>query len=135
MTAVLPAQLFGAALVATSLVGCRLVGPSNSRFIIHVDSVSAPSVVSATDTVEARFYGHIGPDGCWRLAGIDRQLASASVDLTFRGEHEQRSGYNCTSLPVSLNHHEVLLPPLSTPFTITVHQPDGSLLHRQVTVQ
>ena len=125
----------GGCLTGLAVAGCGLFAPSAERFLIRVDSIAVPSMAAASDTVTARFYGAIGPDGCWALARVDRQATSASLDVTFHGEHQERSGYDCTASPVALDHVEVLAPPLSTPFTITVHQPDGSLLRRLVTVR
>jgi hypothetical protein len=122
-------------LAGLALPGCGLFGPSPEEFLIRVDSIAVPSSLAASDTLIAHFYGRIGPDGCWRLARIDKQITSASLDVTFHGEHRVRNGYDCTALAVALNYAEVVAPPLDTPFAVTVHQPDGSLLRRFVTVQ
>ena len=123
------------ALLGLALVGCGLFAPSAEHFLIRVDSIAVPASVAANDTLRAHFYGAIGPDGCWSLEGVDRQATTASLDVTFRGKHFVPSGSGCTAMPVALAHTELVAPPLDTPFTITVHQPDGSLLRRLVTVQ
>ena len=125
----------GAGLIGLALAGCGLFDPSAERFLIRVDSIAVPAIVAASDTLMARFHGAVGPDGCWGLARVDRQSTSASLDVTFHGEHDVRNGIGCTASPVALNHTEVVAPPIGTPFTISVHQPDGSLLRRSVTVQ
>ncbi|HYU37693.1 MAG TPA: hypothetical protein VEL29_07125 [Gemmatimonadales bacterium] len=125
----------GTFLSGLALAGCGLFGPAAEQFLIRVDSIAAPSFLAASDTLTARFYGGIGPDGCWALARVDKQMTPASLDVTFQGEHQVRSGYDCTASPVALHHAEAVAPPLGTPFTITVHQPDGSLLRRFVSVQ
>jgi len=123
----------GSCLTALAISSCGILAPSTERFLIRVDSITAPRVVAANDTLSAHFYGKIGPDGCWRLAGTDRQANSAMLDVTFHGEHV-RSG-ECTAMLVALNQVEIVSPPLGNPFTIAVHQPDGSVLRRVVTVQ
>lgn len=125
----------GSLVTILTLASCGIFGPSQASFLIRVDSIVAPNVLAASESLTARFYGKIGPDGCWSLAEVDRQATSATLDVTFHGEHDARSGHECTDAPVALNHVEVVAPPLATPFTITVHQPDGSLLRRVVTVQ
>jgi len=125
----------GSCLTALAISSFGILGPSTERFLIRVDSITAARVVAANDTLSAHFYGKIGPDGCWRLAGTDRQANSAKLDVTFHGEHVVRSGYACTAMPVALNQVEIVAPPLGSPFTIAVHQPDGSVLRRVVTVQ
>ena len=124
-----------ACLIWLVLANCGLFAPSTDHFLIRVDSIAVPTTVAANDTLAARFYGPIGPDGCWGLVRVDRQATSASLDVTFHGIHQVRSGSACTQQPVALDHVEAVAPPLSTPFTITVHQPDGSLLRRVVTLQ
>ena len=122
-------------LTGLALAGCGLFGPSAEQFLIRVDSIAVPKILAAGDTLTAHFYGGIGPDGCWSLARVDKETTSASLDVTFHGEHQVRSGYDCTASPVGLHHAEVVAPPLGTPFAITVHQPDGSVLRRFVNVQ
>jgi hypothetical protein len=117
------------------LASCGIFGPSQASFLIRVDSIGAPNAITASESLTAHFYGTIGPDGCWSLADVDRHATSATLDVTFHGEHQVRSGNDCTSAPVALNHAEAVAPPLGTPFTITVHQPDGSLLRRVVKAQ
>jgi hypothetical protein len=118
-----------------SLLNCELIGPSVDHFVIRVADISAPSIISASDTLQIRFAGGIGPDGCWGLDRVDRQLTKARLELTFRGKHEDRIGFDCPQMPTALDYLEKIVPPLETPFSITVHQPDGSLLRRQVIVQ
>src|SRR4051812_14821625 len=111
---------------------CNLLGPSVDHFIIRVDQIDAPSSVTPDATLNIRFHGWIGPDGCWSLAAVDLQVTPARLDVTFRGEHKTGSGFECTTLAVALDHEESVTPPLQTPFTITVHQPDGSTLQKIV---
>ena len=122
-------------LLAVSLLQCGLIGPSVDRFVIRVADISAPSMISASDTLQIRFAGGIGPDGCWNLDRVDRQATKGTLELTFRGKHEVRVGFDCTQMPTALDYVERIPPPLETPFSITVHQPDGKILRRQVIIQ
>ena len=122
-----------AALVtACSVAGCDALFGHTDHFVIHVDSIAAPATVAAADTLYARFFGTIGPDGCWSLAAADFQVTTSALDVTFRGEHRERPGYDCTQMVVQLDMTMAVPPPVHTPFTITVHQPDGSKLRRLV---
>ena len=116
-----------------ALSSCGIFGPSRESFLVRVDSIGPISVSGASEPLTAQFHGWIGPDGCSWLARVERQATSSSLDATFHGAREVGGG-DCTTAPVALNHAEVVAPPLETPFTITVHQPDGSLLRRVVTV-
>jgi hypothetical protein len=122
-------------LAGLTLAGCGLFGPSAEQFLIRVDSIAVPSSLAAGDTLTAHFYGRIGPDGCSRLARVDKQVTSASLDIAFTGEHRVPGGTDCIALSVAMNHAEVVAPPLGAPFVITVRQPDGSVLRRTVDVQ
>ena len=117
------------------VAGCGLLEPSSEHFLIRVDSVAVSSTIAAGDSFSAGFFGGIGPDGCWSLVRVDRRLTSSRLDLTFHGEHKRGRDVLCPQSPTSLSYTQVVRPPISSPFSITVHQPDGSLLHRLVTVQ
>ncbi len=133
-TAMVVAGAAGGWLAALSAGGCDLF-QHTSHFIIRVDSIVAPRNVARTDTLRVRFYGSVGPDGCWSLDSVERQTTSSTLDVTFRGAHDERSGIECTQMLVYLDHGEQVAPPLTGPFIITAHEPDGSRLTRTVTVQ
>src|SRR5438034_3127320 len=85
-------------LTGLALAGCGLFGPSAEQFLIRVDSIAVPKILAAGDTLTAHFYGGIGPDGCWRLARVDKETTSASLDVTFHGEHQVRSEEHTSEL-------------------------------------
>ncbi len=117
------------------LAGCGPFDSDGDLFVIRVQSIVAPALVPASDTLRIRFTGAIGPDGCWNLARVDRRLTDSTLDITFVGVHDASRDHVCVHQPQSLDHEEAIPPPLRTPFTISARQPDGSLLHRVVTVQ
>lgn len=99
-------------------------------YIIRVDSISAPDSVASQDSFSANFHGMVGTSDCYRLTAVSSSGDTSAVDLTFRGEH--RIGAVCAWLPVSLAYERQFLPPRGDPFTLRVHQPDGSLLVKLV---
>jgi hypothetical protein len=121
-----------AGMIGLALAGCGLFGPSVERYIIRVDQIIVPRVTTAGDTLWVRFQGAIGPSGCYWLARVDRKVSRTSLDVTFRGEHEDAL---CTQAPVALDYTIPVPPPLQDPFTITVHQPDLSVMTRVVAVE
>ncbi len=130
------AGIVAGVLLTGAFSGCGILGPSSSHYTIRVDSLSAPAAVARTDTLRVRFFGVIGPDGCWSLESVDRQVSTSSLDVTFRGLHEQGGGIACTQMVVYLDRRESVAPPLAGgSFTITVHEPDGSKLTRTIAVQ
>ena len=122
-------------LLGISVLGCDLFGPSVERYLIRVDSIVAPVVVSPDDTLRVRFQGEVGPNGCYRLVRVAREVTTSSLEVIFHGEHRVDSGHDCTQAIVTMDHEETVEPPLAGPFKITVHQPDGSFRERVVTVE
>jgi len=118
------------------LYSCALTDPDRSRtFIVRVDGVVAPPAMAGNDTLIVWFYGNVGSDGCSRVEYVQKYLTRAQLEVTFHGKYDGRPGVVCTFQPVALHYPEVVVPPLSSPFTIIVHQPDGALLRRVVVVQ
>src|SRR5439155_14435142 len=73
-------------LTGLALAGCGLFGPSAEQFLIRVDSIAVPKILAAGDTLTAHFYGGIGPDGCWRLARVDKERSEEHTsELQSRG--------------------------------------------------
>ncbi|MDP1857132.1 MAG: hypothetical protein Q8K82_00595 [Gemmatimonadaceae bacterium] len=99
-------------------------------FIIKVDSISAPDSVASQDSFSASFLGRVGPNECYRLTAVSSSGDTSAVDLTFRGEHTV--GTVCAERLVSLEYQRQFAPPRGDPFTLRVHQPDGSLLVKLV---
>ncbi len=128
------ATLLGVAVALAALMaaGCDGVFQSTDRYTIRVDSISAPASVASSETLFVRFFGFVGPSGCWWLESVDRRVTTSSLDVTFRGAHRN---VTCTQAVVYLDRRDTVPPPLAGPFTITAHQPDGSVVKRAVAVQ
>src|SRR5256884_7387190 len=71
--------VIGACSTALAPSGCGLFGPSAEHFLIPVDSIAVPSIVAATDTLTARFYGGRRPDGWGGLAPVGQQGPPANT--------------------------------------------------------
>ena len=115
---------------AILLSGCDLLSQTD-HFVIRVSSIDAPSVIGPADTLKVRFIRHIGPDGCSSLYWVERHRQPASLEMKFHGAHDTDG--DCTQMPTDINYREDIVPPVPIPFTIIVHQPDGSVLGRVVT--
>ncbi len=120
------------ALSALALAACDGLFQRTDRYTIRVDSISAPASVASSDTLFVRFFGFVGPSGCWWLESVDRRVTTSSLDVTFRGAHRN---VTCTQAVVYLDRRDTVPPPLAGPFTITAHQPNGSVVKRVVAVQ
>jgi hypothetical protein len=111
--------------------GCDILGYGDERFVVRVDSISAPAAVDAGTALAVQFHGWVGPNGCSSLSRVEKRAAPQLLEIRFHGV--RRSG-NCTQMPVSLDHAERVEPPLSDPLTIRVLQPGGASLERVVRV-
>jgi hypothetical protein len=118
-------------LAGSLTAGCDILGFGDERFVVHVDSISAPAAVHAGTALEVQFHGYVGPNGCSSLSRVERRTAPQLLEIRFHGV--RRSG-NCTQMPVPLEHAERAEPPLSDPFTIRVLQPGGASLEQVVRV-
>jgi hypothetical protein len=115
------------------ITSCDILAISTSRFIVRVDSISAPDAIGVSETLSVVFRGSVGADGCSRIARVERRRTPNSLDVAFHGERT-RSG-ECTQMPVSLDHEEQIAPPLEDPFTVRVLQPSGPALEKLVQVR
>lgn len=131
----LSARHVGALVLLSSLAGlaCNVTGVRTDRFVVRVDSISAPDAIAATTPLTIRVWGVLGPDLCSRLDQVERQRSAGSIELRFRGE--RTGGGNCPQMPAPLRYEETILPPFEDPFTIRVLQPDGTPVEREVRVR
>lgn len=104
-------------------------------FPIRVDSLAAPAVASAGDTVTLRFWGYVGPNDCHEFAGVTASWDEHAVELTLWYHYYRRSDAPCQPVAVYLDGEPYRLGPLPAgPFTVTVAQPDGSSLSQSLQV-
>lgn len=122
-------------LLAASSACSNVLGTKTERFIIAVNDISVPDTIAPGETLNARFAGNIGPDGCSRLDRVERNRSAGLLELRFHGIRKLDVNTDCTLMQVKLEHVEHLLPPIEDPFMIRVIQPDGSALERVVRVR
>ena len=126
--ALLPFALGALALV----VDCNMPTPPQ-EFVIGVDSISGPTAVSGGAPFELRLWGTIGPDECHSLIAVRTTRADARLDVTAIGQSFTRGGGLCRPLRQEMRGAVLRVdPPVPDPFTVIVHQPDGSTLTRTI---
>jgi len=119
-------RLFAVGL-AIGLSGCGLLGPERHDFVVQVDSIGGPSIVSSSSSSEQLFYGSLGPDGCYQFKEFRVTRVPNGADILVIGVHT--TGQDCTQAPVSLQGQPLTIePPTNTPFIVRVHQRDGTIL-------
>ena len=129
-------------LVITGLVwstGCKKDDDTGSDFLIQIDSIVLPDTIQFGDTLHVKFYGMVGPDGCYKFDHFE-QVPPVTGDLEnsmkFKvwGRHEDTG--NCNQQIVYLNGAEITINGLSKgPFFVFVIQPDGMVMSGVVYVK
>lgn len=122
-------SLFTAALlIAGSLFGCSSAQePSTDpvMFQVKVDSISHPATVALGDTVDVKFFGVVGPDGCHAFSHFLVIRQPSSVDFSVWGKRAVADA--CPTVMVYLNGKTYrYIPSQRGTLQITIHQPDGS---------
>jgi hypothetical protein len=132
--------------VSVALVGPLGWGADDSTqpptvFVIHVDSVIAPSHIGDGDTLTIRLHGVIGPTLCYRFKEFVFEKTESQLDLTVLGVVPDLRGRACPTALAELrddNHQHgrpfLVEPPMVDPFRVVVHQPDSSTIARVVRV-
>jgi hypothetical protein len=109
------------------LSGCGLLGPEQHDFVVQIDSVGGPSIISGSSSSQQFFYGSLGPDGCYQFKEFRMTRVATGADISVIGVHT--TGQNCTQAPVSLQGQPLTItPPSTTPFIMRIHQRDGTIL-------
>lgn len=116
-------------MLSLATASCVLPFDNTARFVISVDSISAPEAIGPTDTLIARFRGPLGPDWCSGLERVEKSRLSGLLQIRFHGKRRTGS-FDCAQEPVMLDYVERIPPPLEDPFTIRVLQRDGAALEK-----
>jgi hypothetical protein len=104
-------------------------------FKIMVDSLSHPDTISVNDTLKIKFYGFVGPDGCYEFSRFEVHSKTNELVLTVWGS-KPNFQTACPEVLVYLDGKEY-----KTVFNqaglyhIKINQPDNSLLIDSVYVQ
>jgi hypothetical protein len=129
--------MFRRAILVTACLGaagCSLFG-GYSEFVIKIDSVTGPVTVPAGAPFQQLFWGPVGSNGCFYFKEFRVTRSSTGADVSVIGE-EHHGGGDCATLIVYLRDEPLTLaPPVSNPFVLRVHQPDGTILTKTIQVQ
>jgi hypothetical protein len=121
------------ALFALALPGCSSFGPDHSDFIIKVDSVTGPSVVSGGAPLTVYVYGFVGGNGCHHFQEFRVDRSTGAVDVTVVGRREGDTRSLCTQNIVMLEPEPLTVaPPITDPFLLRFHQPDKTILVKTI---
>ena len=109
-----------------AVAGCDMLGPDTREFVIRIDSIKAPGAVSGGAAFDVKFYGFVGPNGCYSFKEFRVEKSSSSADITVLGE--RTTGLCAQALVFLTGQPLTIQPPVSDPFTLRVRQPDGTIL-------
>ena len=118
--------------------GCKK-DDDNTDFLIKVDSIVMPDTLSFGDTLFVKFYGMVGPDGCYkfdRFEQVPNETSDLPNSMKFKlwGKHENSD--NCPQQIVYLDGQEISITGLSKGnFFVFVIQPDGTVMRGVVYIR
>ncbi len=119
--------------------GCndRPAGPIDQTrlFKIKVDAISFQSgTINQSDTLKIRFTGTVGNTSCFKFSHYQGSNSYLRTDLILWGEETTGSNATCETIIVPLNEEFRVYPISAGVHRITVYQPDGSLLEKDVLI-
>lgn len=68
--------------------GCKLDSPSNTQyteFVMEIDSIIHPDTIRLGSSLPIKFYGTIGPDGCYSFSRFDGHFEGKNILITAYG--------------------------------------------------
>jgi hypothetical protein len=113
-------------------------------FTIKVDSIAAPESIRLGNSFSAKFYGMIGGSSCYQFNKVERQSQSAGEELKFQGVNTESPNTACLDVVMYLNDDDYysntgktlqFTPKSKGIFTISIRQPDNSVLKRTIIVE
>lgn len=103
-------------------------------FIIKVDSIHVPHVITSKNPFDIELFGIIGTDGCHSFSQYIYSLGSNCLRIEALGNYDYRAGL-CPAIMVYLDGHKLNVTiPLPGIYTIKIREPDYTFLTRQITV-
>lgn len=79
-------------LAAFNFWGCKPDNnnyPNYTEFVMHVDSIQHPSSLYLGSNLSIKFYGEIGPDGCYTFSRFSGKMQGREIQVTAYGKHEE----------------------------------------------
>ena len=115
--------------------GCdKGVQNPSTQFIVRVDSIAHTSFAALNDTIAIRFFGTIGPDGCFSFSHFETTNESLQLDITVWGDHQEATV--CPAVMVYLDGKEYrFVAGQMGWFKINVHQPDAAIMRDSIIVK
>lgn len=115
--------------------GCKKDdGPKIEEYIIQIDSIIHPDTINFGSDLNIKFYGLIGPDGCYAFDRLEPKYDVGELAVTSWGKHTFLK--NCTEQLVYMNGNTLLVSSIPAgDLTIKAIQPDGSSITQNIFVK
>jgi len=121
--------------IGLSLLSCHNDSENSNDFIIRVDSVKIPYVVSSATPFDIVFYGTIGFNSCYSFKTFNRAITDNDIKIEAWGTLDYIEG-KCPEGLVSLNGQILTLTiPLPGTYRIVIKEPEDYTLVKQITVK
>ncbi len=121
----LPVVFILMVLTVFSIWGCspkNTVVPNYNEFIMQIDSIQHPSSVFLGSNLPIKFYGMIGPNGCYTFSRFSPSLKNKTINITVYGKQEEST--SCGTTTSYLNGGTLTVTHLDTGrYVIHVSQP------------
>ena len=93
----LPVILITMVLVTFSFWGCNPNNtdiPNYTTFVMRIDSIHYPSSIFMERDLNIKFFGTIGPDGCYTFSHFSPLLKNKNINVTVYGRHVDKTTCN-----------------------------------------
>ena len=107
---------------------------TSSDFMIKVDSIKLPDIISAGIPFDIEFFGVVGSDACFSFKTFKRSSQNQTIVIEAWGTYA-KTGESCTGPVVTMNGIKLNISfPVPGNYTIYIREPDTYALARQITV-
>lgn len=116
------------------LFSCDKTPKKLDPYLIKVDSIHLPGIISSNVPFEIEFFGKIAGDGCHIFKEFSESLKDKDINIEAWGSYIDYNGI-CPTVEVYLTGQNLSVTlPSSGIYNIKIKQPDNSLLLKQITV-
>ena len=117
--------------------GCKKDdGPKIEIFIIQIDSMVHPDTINFGEDLSIKFYGVVGPNGCYAFDELVAEYSSDVNELAIESLGIHTFKDVCTDAEVYMNGRELLVSDIPVgDLTIVAVQPDGPNISQNVYIK
>ena len=116
------------------LISCHSDPYSLDTFLIKVDSIHVPMVITSNTSFDIDFFGTIGGDGCYSFGEFLQTFINNDIMIEARGNYDSKAKV-CPTVMVYLTGHKMNLTiPASGIYYLRIKLPDNKYLVKQITV-